>query len=320
MNRITLFAISLVFLGAGCAPAYTPLTDRTLWGVSVSPEKFDAEHYPAFFGKAVEAGQVLSWAGPWRDMAKEKGPPYGIVQEANRRKLVAVAITQPTVEDLKDASARSAFRDAVVGFARDTKPAFLGLGNEINRGYDSETVRSFADLFTETQTEIKKVAPHTQVFPIFQYEWLLGRRGGLFGGKDDTSNSQWDLLELFPNADLLAFTFYPALAFKEPADIPTDYFSQVTAHTTKPVAITETGWFREGVGGGWESDAGESADYVRRLPELLSATKPRFLIWPFLYDQAAAPVPFSSAGLLAAGQVTSPVWEAWKEIVQSYAR
>ncbi|TAK04754.1 hypothetical protein EPO33_02030 [Patescibacteria group bacterium] len=307
----TIFAVLL--LGAGCAPA-SSLPQGTLWGVSLSPASFSATDFPAFFAKAKEAGGLLTWGGRWQDLTQPAGAPHVVAQEGRRQGLAIAIVTQPTPAEIANPVQRAAFRDAVVAFAKERKPDFIGLGNEINREYDDKTLRSFAELFTETRAAVKQSAPDAQVFPVFQYEWLLGRRGGLYGGKDDPSKAQWELLALFPDADLIAFTFYPALAFKEPSDIPADYFSQVRSHTNKRIAVTETGWFRQGAGGGWESDAKEAADYVRRLPELVGGADPRFVVWSFLYDQAAAPRPFGSAGLLGAGQTTSPAWEAWKEI------
>ncbi len=311
--RPTIASISLLLLlGAGCASPSVP-ERATYWGVSLSPSSYTADGFTAFFPKAKEAGQLLTWAGPWQDMTTPSGAPFTTVTQARQRGMRAAVITAPTAAEIADPAKRAAFRDAAVAFAKEQKPDFMGLGNEINRTFDAATLRTFADLFAETRLAVRRESPDTQVFPVFQYEWLVGKRGGLFGGKNDPSQAQWDELALFPDADLIAFTFYPALAFKDPQDIPADYFTEVTKHVTTPVAVSETGWFRGNLGAGWSGSSEEQAVYIRRLPELLGEAHPRFVVWPFLYDPKTTQ-PFDSAGLLAPGQETSPAWEAWKSI------
>ncbi len=264
-----------------------------------------------------EAGGVLSWAGEGTELATEKSAASVVVGLTKQRSWTPVIVTGAKSSIIKDELKRASLQAAIVGFARQERPPYLAIGNEINFSYQDAATRDLiVDFFQDTARKIKKVSPQTRVFPIFQLEWMKGLRGGLFGGKDDTEVTDWDLINRFPDADLIAFTSYPALAYKDPAEIPVDYYSEIASHTSKPIAFTEIGWFRKGPkADGWESSPGEQVAFVKRIPDLIVSIKPTFIIWPFLFDQAIGP-PFDYMGLLPSGSSTAPGWEAWKEIAK----
>ena len=60
--------------------------------------------------------------------------------------------------------------------------------------------------------------------------------------------------------------------------------SEITEHTSLPIAFTEMGWFRHGFTG-WESTPDEQAAYIDRYFELSEPIDPVFTIWSFYYDQ-----------------------------------
>lgn len=290
----------------------------TLRGVSLSPRSFAGGDFIDFFKKAKQAGSVVTWSGDWAELVDSKGAPYVVAQLAadNGLKPVIIAqfFTQSTgklLRPLNDSTRRS-YEAGAVDFAKAVKPNYLGLGIEVNvlKEKSPEDYASFKAFFAEVATAVKQASPDTKVFTVFQLERLRGLRGGLYGGADDPAVNDWALLSDFPDADLLAFTTYPCLIYRDPSDIPADYYTaEITQHTSKPIAYTEAGWFRVGFAG-WESTPEEQARFASRYLELTKPLNPGLLIWSFLYDQAVVE-PFTSMGLLGKDGVSTPAWEAW---------
>ncbi|MCE9586057.1 hypothetical protein K8R04_01920 [Candidatus Uhrbacteria bacterium] len=319
MNVHKIFCVfaTVALLGTGCTKTLPTVLESTQYGVSLTPEAFDGPSFERFMAMVPEAGGVLSWAGEGMELAKEKSAASVVIGLSKQRTWAPVIVAGAKASILTDKLKRTILQDAIVDFARREQPPYLGVGNEINFSYTSGVDRiAMVDFFKETYRKIKEASPKTRVFPIFQLEWMKGLKGGLFGGEDDLASAEWDLIGRFPDADLVAFTTYPALAFKSPSDIPVDYYSEIAKHTNKPVAFTEIGWFRVGPkAAGWESSPEEQAEFVKRIPPLIESTKPTFVIWPFLFDQAIGP-PFEHMGLLPPTSSTTPGWEAWKGIAQ----
>lgn len=69
---------------------------------------------------------------------------------------------------------------------------------------------------------IKSASPTTTVFTIFQLERMAGMQGGLYGGNNNAS-TEWSLLAKF-KMDAVGFTTYPDLVFKDPTDIPANFY------------------------------------------------------------------------------------------------
>lgn len=317
MHKLFYLAATMALLGAGCSPSTLPaLPDHTQYGISLTPEAFDGPSFERFMAMVPEAGGVLSWAGEGTELATEKNAASVVVGLSRQRTWTPVIVTGAKGSIMNDALKRVALQKAIVDFAGQEKPPYLAIGNEINFSYQGDKERdAMVDFFKSTYRKVKEVSPKTRVFPVFQLEWMKGLKGGLFGGKDDAAFAEWDLIERFSDADMIAFTTYPGLSYKNPKDIPADYYSEIAKYTNKPVVFTEIGWFRVGPKAtGWESTPEEQAEFVRRIPSLMESTKPAFVIWPFLFDQAIGP-PFEFMGLLPPASSTTPGWEAWKEIV-----
>lgn len=317
MKKLFSLIATVALLGAGCSSNVLTLPDTTQYGISLTPEAFDGPSFERFLAMVPEAGGVLSWAGDGAELATEKSAGAVVVGLSKQRTWTPVIVAGAKSSTLMDELKRASLQQSIVGFAEREQPPYLGIGNEINFSYKSDAERdAMVDFFKETYRKIKEVSPKTNVFPIFQLEWMKGLKGGLFGGQDDTKSAEWDLIDRFTDADLIAFTTYPVLAFKDPKDIPEDYYSEIAKHTNKRVAFTEIGWFRVGPKAvGWESTPEEQAEFVMMIPELIASTRPAFVIWPFLFDQSIGP-PFEHMGLLPPTSSTTPGWEAWKEIAK----
>ena len=98
--------------------------------------------------------------------------------------------------------------------------------------------------------------------------------------------------------DVVGISVYPYIFFEhadrgDPANLPADWLSQVTAITGgKPVAIAETGWAAEDVnipafGVDVASDAAKQNAYVNTLFEAAGSLDAAFIVWFFLADYDA---------------------------------
>ena len=71
------------------------------------------------------------------------------------------------------------YEQKAVDFVRRYKPAYLGLGIEVNvlRERRPQDFEAFVRLFDETYDLVKAESPQTQVFTVFQLERLEGLQG-----------------------------------------------------------------------------------------------------------------------------------------------
>lgn len=287
-------------------------------GVSFSPKSMDKTGVDDFFARARQAGGIVTWAGDWDDFSREGSGADFVVSQTSERGLIAVAepqfFTQSTGEPLRplDEATTKKYADSAADFVTAHKLRYLGLGIEVNVLHEKspEDFEKFAKLFAETAAAVKKKSPDTKVFTVFQLERMKGLNGGLFGGVNDPAAADWALIDRFPGADLIAFTTYPGLIYKDPADIPADYYSEIGNRTNKPVAFTEIGWQSEAWPAGWESSEAEQAAFVTRFSELTGSLNPEMAIWSFVYDQATQK-PFDSMGLCYANGSEKAAWHAW---------
>lgn len=206
-----------------------------------------------------------------------------------------------------------ATKQKAVAFAQKYKPEYLALGIEVNVLYEKspEDFEYFAQFFSEAYDAVKAVSPNTKVFTIFQLEKMKGLNGGLFGGVNDPSKAEWVLLGKFQKSDLAAFTTYPGLVYKNPSEIPADYYSEIRTHTSKPIAFTEIGWHSAPSPQGWESSEQEQAEFASAFFSRTKGMGEEFAIWSFLYDQNTIK-PFNSMGLFYANGTQKKAWGIWK--------
>jgi hypothetical protein len=255
---------------------------QRLRGVSWSPKSSSVADLNAFFKLIPSIGNALSWAGNYQDLAKTTGNAARTVIEQSRKyNITPIIITGPNNNEVLDGIGQENFRNAVLNFIKENDVPYIGLGNEIDEIYLKSPTR---------------------------YENLIS---GLFGGKNDPSINSWPLIAEIKNLDFVAFTSYPCLIYKSPAEIPDEYYSEIANHTSLPVIFTEIGWFRETPTTGWESSEAEQAQFVQQFKQLTERIAPSIVIWPFLYDQDIA-TPFKQIGLLGQESTTSLGYEAWK--------
>ena len=318
----------LAFIVAACsAPTAsstvptTPSTTAPSWdvstpfvGFSLSPASFDETGFNEFFEVASDAGDLVAWVGAWQEI--DTGGTL-IYQLAEQHDYVPVVVTGfPTDADglrvVPDDPEEMI--DEITTWLEDHPVPYLGFGVEINAFLHEKAPDDFdwfVEVFPDVVDAIHAVSPSTLVFPGFQLERMRGLKGGLFGGED--TEPVWELIDMFPSADLIAFTTYPGLIFTEPADVPADYYVEIFQHTDKPILFTEVGWQAAGDLGEWAGTDGKQDEFVgTRVDELASISE--MVIWSFLWDQEAGPRAFGTMGLIAPDGERRPAFDTWQDL------
>ena len=323
-NVVALLVIAILVTAlAGCTvpspiPTQSASESSTLKGVSLSPRTYDQPGFEDFFTLAKKTGLTVTWAGDWDQLdVPGQGPEYVTSMSSKygvQPVMIASYYSQSEGRMLRpmDDVTKARYLEKVSTYAKKNKPEYMGLGIEVNIMAEKSPAEfeEFVDLYAQAYDAVKAVSPGTKVFTVFQLERMKGLQGGLFGGSDDPGKAQWQLLDRFNMSDLYAFTTYPCLIYKDPAEIPSDYYREILSHTSKPIAFTEIGWYSGTPAAGWDSSEDEQARFVRIFFNLTADTEPMLQVWSFMYDQQI-PEPFPTTGLLRTNGGEKPAWGEW---------
>jgi hypothetical protein len=201
------------------------------YGINLSPKNFSADGLTDFFNHAKSLHGKVTWAGDWSELNVAGKGPALLINNAikyNYQPIVQVTAFKDAsqskvvpIRELTDTQIQ-AYVESAQEFVSANKPTYFGIGIEVNRIYESSPAeyQKFVGLFNSTSDAIHYASPSTRVFTSFQLERLKGLRGGLYGGVNDSSSDDWSLLQDFGKADLIAFTTYPSIIYKQPGDIP----------------------------------------------------------------------------------------------------
>jgi hypothetical protein len=248
--------------------------------------------FNAFFDKALQAGTIITWAGDWNELSIQDSAPHVLATLAESKKYTPIIEAQfftqssgKLLRELNDET-KQQYKDSAVVFVEKYNPEYIAFGIEINLLYETspEDFAEFVQLYNEVYSAIKETSPNTNVFTIFQLEYMK-------------KNNGWDLLNEL-NTDLAVFTTYPFILYNSPADIPENYYQEIAAHTTKPIAFTEIGW----------QDA--NTEFITLYFEQIKPLNPEFAVWSFLYDQNVQE-PFDTMGLLDSNGNPKQAWSVW---------
>lgn len=323
------FIVVGVILVSGCGqqqgqqpteqPPEAEQPSGTLKGVSLSPRSFQPDDFTDFFDKAKQTGEIVMWAGDWMELSDTSGSGPTVVAELastyNYIPLIeAQFFTQSSGQLVRplDHTTKQIYINNAADFAEKYKPMYLGFGIEVNVLYEKspEDFDEFVRFYSEVYDAVKAKSPNTKVFTVFQLERMKGLHGGLFGGTNDPTNAQWSLLNRF-KSDIIAFTTYPGLIYKDPSEIPVDYYAEIKSHAAKAIAFTEIGWHSDASPAGWESSDAEQADFVATFFSLTRDLNKELVIWSFMYDPDIFE-PFKSMGLRRRSDGTAkPAWDEW---------
>lgn len=202
------------------------------------------------------------------------------------------------------------YKNSAVAFAERYRPEYLGFGIEVNIMYEKspEDFEEFVIFYNDVYDAVKAVSPNTKVFTVFQLEKMKGLTFWSTS-PSDSAKAQWQLINEF-KSDIAAFTTYPGLVYKDPSEMPADYYNEIKMHTSKPVAFTEVGWHSDASPVGWESNDAEQAQFVTRFFNLTESLDREMVIWSFMYDQNTSE-PFRSMGLYRSDGTAKQAWSEW---------
>ena len=190
----------------------------------------------------------------------------GLARESEAAALVAAhrSITEPAVQRL--------YRNYVRAVVEMLRPDYLGLAAETNlirvaapRPVYDAVVR----MTNDAAADVRRVRSATALplYASIQVETAWGRlarqTGGSFVGIEQ------DLRD-FPFNNLLALSSYPYLGgFKDPREIPLDYYTRLRGTRALPEMVVEGGWPSASVRGVFSSSPETQARYIARQSELL---------------------------------------------------
>ncbi len=199
------------------------------------------------------------------------------------------------------------YLDSTIDFVKKYKPKYFGIGVEVNifAEKNPDAFEEFVPFYNEVYDAIKIVSPDTKVFTVFQLEKMKG----LPMWKIEESKSNWELIDRF-KTDIIAFTTYPGIFYKDVSDIPEDHYAEIKSYVSKPIAFTEIGWHSKDSPDGWESSEQEQAEFIKRFFKLTEDLEIEMAIWSFMYDQDAIE-PFDSMGLINNDGTKKLSWYEW---------
>lgn len=323
VNVLMLVFIASTVLISGCIQQKgddgTGQVSGMLKGVGLSPRSTKPDDFTGFFEEAKQAGRVIMWAGSWEELGDvEKGGPKVITELASTYDYIPLVevtfFTQSTGELASplNETTMQRYKKYAVTFAEKYKPKYLGFGIEVNVLYEKspEDFDQFVSFYDEVYEAVKATSPETEVFTVFQLEKMKGLT--FWPGEEmNLGKDHWWMIDKF-RSDVIAFTTYPGLVYKEPSEIPSDYYNEVRSQTVKPIILTEIGWHSEASPAGWESSETEQVDFITRFFDLTKDLNLEIAIWSFMYDPDTIE-PFRSMGLRRNDGSARPAWDAWLE-------
>lgn len=220
---------------------------------------------------------------------------------------ITVASPPGTAYGLNSEEWRLGYKRAVIESVEATKPAYLSVGNEVNRWYEKygtegdNGFQHWVSLYEEIYHEVKELSPETTVFCTFSREIV-----------DELREADMSVLEMFDPStlDLVVLTSYPhsVSGVNRPSDIPSDYYSSVADLVPgKNLAFSEVTWPSTGGFGGEQAQS----DFIPMLVDDLTqdlGVDLEFVMWPWLHDLG------QDVGLIKSDGVEKLGYAAWAEV------
>jgi len=192
----------------------------------------------------------------------------GLARESEALALVAAhrSITDPAVQRL--------YRNYVRALVEMLHPDYLGLAAETNLirqiapspVYDA-VVRMTNDAASDVRRSRSASALPLYISVQVETAWgKLGQQGAYMGIDQD--------LRDFPFINLLGLSSYPYLGgFKDPDQIPLDYYTRIRGSRVLPLMVVEGGWPSTSARGVFSSSQEMQSRYIARQSQLLDEAK-----------------------------------------------
>jgi hypothetical protein len=258
MNKISGIVIVLTFLLpiilSGCTTLpELPINERSyrIGTAGFVPRNFPnstGSDWQDFFNEVPKVGEVFGDYVSWDDLPYESGIPEQIhttvdlCEKNGMTPVIAIGYNLNNVDEGYFNESGQAYLDVILTTVDLFQPEYLAIGVEVNNLYfrkSPEVFDEFVSFYKDSYDKVKQINQETKVFTIFQLEHMKG--AAYLSGIEHPP--QWDLIEKFDGKlDIVGFTVYPFLEYTSVADIPSDYYTEITTYTNKPIAFTEMGW------------------------------------------------------------------------------
>ena len=242
----------------------------------------------------------------------------GLARESEAAALAAArrSITEPAVQRL--------YRNYVRALVTMLDPDYLGLAAETNliraiasRAVYNAVVRMANDAAADLRRSHSAKAIPLYVSVQVETAWgRLGRQSSFAGISED--------LHDFPFVNLVGLSSYPYLGgFREPEQIPLDYYARIKGTRDLPLIVVEGGWPSASVPGAFTSSAQRQARYIARQSQLLEQAGAIGVFQLSFTDLDVGsfpePVPailplFATLGLVDVKLEAKPALDAWDRI------
>ena len=316
----------------------TPTQVSVIKGFGISPQGFplDYSNMGAFYAEVsrMTDGGIM-WNGLWKESGAGTVPQAAAsLMEASKvyefapvvvfgwRSGTTLFLDVPSnhVNNWSNAAARSLFQSMLVDYAATYKPPYLFMGNE-NDAYYEQNASDYANwigFYNSAYEAIKSASPDTMVGPVFNFEHMAGT-----GALNGWTTAHWGALEShdLSRIDMVGVTVYPFLNYASSGSVPGSYLDPLASRIgSKPIAVTETGWPAENLGGlnpPWETSQQAQVTYLSRLDAMLEGKNVKMVNWLHLYpmeDTGGSPTEwrlFSSVSLRDSSGYKRPAYEAW---------
>jgi len=212
---------------------------------------------------------------------------------------------------LNDPEWRSLYKLSVIDVVNIVKPAYVSLGNEINRWYEKYGVEDgdpngfqhYVSLYNEIYDLIKDISPQTRIFCVFSREIV-----------DENREADLEVLKMFDYSkiDILVFTTYPIAiqGINHPSDIPDDYYLVASQYMLgKPFGFSEIGWPTYDLAGGEQAQY----DFLINLSSKLTTNQGislHLFMYCWIHDLEGG----DTNGLIDRNGIEKLGYNAWKQI------
>jgi len=345
---LTILALILLVAVVGCGSNNqesntpddnsTPTQVSVIKGFGISPQGFplDYSQIGAFYTEvsSMTDGGVM-WNGLWKESGAGTIPQAAasLMQASSTYDFTPVVVfgwrsgttlfldvPSDATNNWSNAAARTLFQGMLVSYAATYEPPYLFLGNE-NDAYYQQNASDYANwisFYNSAYDAIKLASPDTMVGPVFNFEHMAG--AGVLNG---WTTAHWGALEShdLSKVDIVGVTVYPFLNYASSSAVPGSYLDPLISRIgSKPIAVTETGWPAENLGGlnpPWETSAQAQVTYLSRLDAMLEGKDVKMVNWLHLYamkDTGGSPIEwklFSSVSLRDGSGNKRPAYDAW---------
>jgi hypothetical protein len=212
---------------------------------------------------------------------------------------------------LENSEWRTLYKLSVIDVVNIVKPAYISIGNEVNRWYeqygatanDPNGFQHYVSLYEEIYDLVKDISPDTKVFSVFSREIV-----------NENREADLEVLKMFNDSkiDILVFTTYPIAVngINQPSDIPNDYYLSASQYMSdKPFGFSEIGWPTYNLNEGEKSQY----DFLINLSTILTVDQGislNLFMYCWLHDLEGG----DSTGLIDKDGTEKLGYNAWKQI------